>query len=152
GINEFTHHRWLGSFRPTEATVTGTRIDEVECGGLKGLAPRVLYAFRVGDEQYLGHKIHWGLEMPSEGGGLPPPDNVIWSREESAHDGLKDVLRHYPAGKKVTAYYDPDDPTSAALVYVPFKPDQHGSGLWFVAGVVVLMWSLFGIACRVAGR
>jgi len=30
GLNEFLHHRWLGSFVPVDATVVGTRIDEVE--------------------------------------------------------------------------------------------------------------------------
>ena len=58
GLRELLHHRWLGSFRPAEATVTDTRIDEVELLGHEGLSPRVLYEFRAGDERYTGYKIH----------------------------------------------------------------------------------------------
>src|SRR5262249_6146207 len=145
GMKELIYHRWLGSFQPADATVTGTRIDEVERSGLKGLAPRVLYEYRVGDEQYTGHKIHWELHFPHPEDGGTPPDSVTWGRDESAGNTLTDVLRRYPVGKKLTAYYDPKGPADACLVFVPFEPTQHGSGLWIGLGVVVLVWSIFAV-------
>lgn len=158
GLREFLHHRWLGSFRPAAATVTGTRIDEVEDLGHEGFAPRVLYEFRVGDERYTGYKIHWDLHRPPigpEGGGGPPPDMVRWSRNPSARDSLTDLLRHYPTGKPVTAYYDPADPNNACLVYVPFEPTRHGMGGWCALSFAILFWLFFAfvwVAERRAAR
>lgn len=150
GLDEFLHHRWLGSFRPAEATVTGTRIDEVSRGGLNGLAPRVLYLFRVGNESYTGYKVHWDLDLPGEGGWLPPPENVVWGRDEQARKTLADLLERYPAGKAVTAYHDPDRPENACLVYVPFQAGRHGSGLWFGLIFVTFAWSLFAVVWQVS--
>jgi hypothetical protein len=160
GLHEFLYHRWLGSFLPVEATVAGTRIDDVErgeLGGYIGLAPRVLYDFRVDGKAYRGYKIHWELHLPAPvelGGGPPPPDSVMWDRErsESTRKALQKILQTYPVGKTVTAYYDPADPANACLVFVPYVWYLHGSGLWFVLGVLLVLWTIFAVAWRVAVR
>jgi hypothetical protein len=154
-VDDFFYRRWLDSFLPVEATVSGTRIDEVERGHRIGLAPRVLYEFRVNGTEYTGHKIHWELllgDPPEAGGGPPPISSVIWDRERSDYSQktLTNFLKQYSAGKKVTVYYDPKDPRNSCLVFVPWtRPLME---YLFVPMLILVIWSIFAFAWKIAYR
>ena len=79
----------------------------------------VTYAYQVAGTNYTGDKVSIG-------------------QMSSSSDYARGIVNRYPAGKKVSVYYSPDDATDAVL-----ETGIHG-GTWICFGVGTA-FTLFGI-------
>ncbi len=83
----------------TTATILDARIERRMGAGPRSTGasyPVVRYRYRVGDREYIGHRIGW-----AEGG--------------STHEWARSIIREYRPGATVPVYYDPRDPSQALL-------------------------------------
>ena len=89
--------RRLSVFRPVEATVLSTRVDEHSDSDGSTYEPVVVYRYRVNDREYTASRVT-PLKQSRSGG---------WARR---------TIARYDVGSHYTAFYDPDDPGEAFLL------------------------------------
>ena len=89
--------RRLSLYRPVEATVLSTRVQEHSDSDGSTYEPVVVYRYRVQDREYTASRVTPLKE--SRGGG--------WARR---------VIERYQVGTTYTAFYDPENPAEAFLL------------------------------------
>jgi len=85
--------------------------------------PHLIYSYTVAGKGYTGDTVRIGHAK------------MMWSKEDAT--GL---LQNYPAGKTVTVYYDPDEPTEALLELKIDKSRKQGSWVGFALIVFGGFW------------
>ena len=93
----YKENRRLTMYRPVEATVLGTRVEEHSDSDGSTYEPVVEYRYYVNDRPYTATRVT-PLEMSRSG---------RWAHR---------VIGKYHTGSTYTAYYDPADPSEAFLM------------------------------------
>jgi hypothetical protein len=83
--------------RITQAAVAHSRTDPSR-GTLTADSADIRYAYAVGEQQFIGHRLSFGY---------------FYSSNVGSETG--DYLLRYSVGKQVTVYYDPGNPAEAVL-------------------------------------
>jgi hypothetical protein len=83
----------------TVGTVLSTTIQIRRLGQRRSEVPVVIYAYQVDGQPYQSYRVRAGDDT----GGI------------SLNGDASRTLERYPVGSNVTVYYDPADPTNAAL-------------------------------------
>jgi hypothetical protein len=91
--------RRLSDFRPVEATVLSTRVDEHSDSDGSTYEPVVVYRYRVGDRSYTASR-------------------VTPLKESRSGSWASRVAGQYQVGSTYTAYYDPENPGDAFLLRI----------------------------------
>jgi hypothetical protein len=79
--------------------ISKSEVKETRWGDVVEFSTDIEYTYTVGDKHYLASRVTWA------------PENLSDIKKEEV---IKKVL-DYPAGKQVTVFYDPVDPTIAVL-------------------------------------
>lgn len=87
----YSAHAWP----TTTATILSSRIGTSHTHDASSYRPEILYRYRVGDRSYTGNRFAFSYG--------------------SSYQAVSAVIRRYPAGATVTAFYDPAKPSQAVL-------------------------------------
>lgn len=101
-----------------EATVETYQYHSTEGGTSTGYRPRIIYGYRVNGRDYVGDRFNFGSKVHS-----------------NIRSFAENTVKKIPTGTTVTVYYDPQNPSEAALELSA----PAGKLLYIIAGVMLVI-------------
>ena len=117
-----------------DGVVTTSKVVVVPRGHRSTTAPKITYAYQIGNKKYIGDRYRYGQGSTSDG-------------------NVRQVVDQFPIGRRVMVYYSPDDPSDSLL-----HTGIDGSDLFLAMfmtpfnAVMLGIWAAFAIAIRNSRR